>query len=123
MSANKAGLAFRPAHLFLFLPVALLSSAATPSLDTLKHEAREIVRANATLTQQMVDSIFSISELGFQEFETSAYVTGILEKEGFSVTRAIPPSSRRTWSSSASATRPFTDTWHLEPARATAPSG
>ena len=64
-------------------------NAATPSIDALKNEAREIVRANATLTQQMVDSIFSFSELGFQEFETSAYVTGILEKEGFSVTRGV----------------------------------
>ena len=80
MKADKAGLAFRPTHLFVFLAVARLSSAATPSLDTLKQEAREIVRANATLTQQMVDSIFSFSELGFQEFENSAYVTGSLEK-------------------------------------------
>lgn len=89
MKAIQVGRAFRPIQVFLFLVAARLSSAATPPLDTLKHEAREIVRANATLTQQMVDSIFSFSELGFQEFETSAYVTGILEKEGFTVTRGV----------------------------------
>ncbi|MBI3684278.1 MAG: amidohydrolase, partial [Acidobacteria bacterium] len=69
----------------------LVSSLAAPAADiaALKREARALVRANATLTQQMVDSIFSFSELGFQEFETSAYVTGILEKEGFTVTRGV----------------------------------
>ncbi|HKW99426.1 MAG TPA: amidohydrolase [Bryobacteraceae bacterium] len=65
------------------------AAAATPDIAGLKKEAREMVRADATLTQQMVDSIFSFSELGFQEFETSAYVTGILEKEGFTVTRGV----------------------------------
>ena len=33
--------------------------------------------------QIMVDTVFSFGELGFQEFETSKYLTGILEKEGF----------------------------------------
>ena len=37
--------------------------------------------------QVMVDTVFSFSELGFQEFETSRYLTGILEKEGFKVER------------------------------------
>ena len=88
MKAINVQLAFWQVPVFLFLSVTPLS-AATPSLEALKHEAREIVHANASLTQQMVDSIFSFSELGFQEFETSAYVTGILEKEGFTVTRGV----------------------------------
>src|SRR5579885_3661911 len=37
--------------------------------------------------QVMVDSVFSFGELGFQEFETSKYLTRILEKEGFKVER------------------------------------
>jgi len=37
--------------------------------------------------QVMVDSVFSFGELGFQEFETSKYLTGILEKEGFKIQR------------------------------------
>ncbi len=42
-----------------------------------------------TLTQQMEDEIFSFSELGFQEYETSRYVTGILEKNGFHVEHGV----------------------------------
>ena len=37
--------------------------------------------------QVMVDSVFSFGELGMQEFETSKYLSGILEKEGFKVQR------------------------------------
>ena len=37
----------------------------------------------------MVDSIFSFAELGFQEYETSKYVTGILEKNGFRIERGV----------------------------------
>ena len=50
--------------------------------------------------QVMVDSIFSFGELGFQEFETSKYLTGILEKEGFKVDRGvagIPTAFVATW--------------------------
>jgi len=50
--------------------------------------------------QVMVDSIFSFGELGFQEFETSKYLSGILEKEGFRVERniaGIPTAFVATW--------------------------
>jgi aminobenzoyl-glutamate utilization protein B len=40
-------------------------------------------------TQIMVDTVFSFGELGFQEFETSKYLSGILEKEGFKVERGV----------------------------------
>src|SRR5256885_8480293 len=39
--------------------------------------------------QVMVDSVFSFGELGFQEFETSKYLTGIFEKEGFKIERGV----------------------------------
>src|ERR1700683_2698420 len=39
--------------------------------------------------QVMVDSVFSFGELGFQEFETSKYLAGILEKNGFRVERGV----------------------------------
>ena len=48
-----------------------------------------MVDGRKKFTQVMVDSIFSFSELGYQEFETSAYVTGLLEKEGFAITRGV----------------------------------
>jgi aminobenzoyl-glutamate utilization protein B len=41
------------------------------------------------LAQQMVDSVFSFGELGFQEFETQRYLTGILEREGFTLERGV----------------------------------
>src|SRR5277367_1310935 len=50
--------------------------------------------------QVMVDSVFSFGELGFQEFETSKYLTGILEKEGFQIERGvagIPTAFVATW--------------------------
>jgi aminobenzoyl-glutamate utilization protein B len=37
----------------------------------------------------MVDQVFSYSELGFQEFETSKYLTGLLEENGFTVERGV----------------------------------
>src|SRR5882724_1204818 len=52
--------------------------------------------------QVMVDSVFSFGELGFQEFETSKYLTGILEKEGFKVERGVagvPTAFVATWGS------------------------
>src|SRR5271165_4509971 len=39
--------------------------------------------------QVMVDSVFSFGELGFQEFETSKYLTGVLEKQGFKIERGV----------------------------------
>jgi len=66
-----------------------LAWAQFPQLEELKKQAIQMVEARRTLTQQMVDSIFSFAELGFQEIETSAYVTGILEKNGFQVTRGV----------------------------------
>src|SRR6185436_9427237 len=61
----------------------------TPRLDDLKREAISEADGLRVLTQQMVDQIFSFSELGFQEYETSKYVTGILEKNGFNVERGV----------------------------------
>ncbi|HWY41951.1 MAG TPA: amidohydrolase [Candidatus Sulfotelmatobacter sp.] len=76
--------------LVLFLLLApILPAQNTPSLDALKREAVEETDKLQTFTQQMVDQIFSYSELGFQEFETSRYVTGILEKNGFKVEKGI----------------------------------
>lgn len=41
------------------------------------------------LVQEMVDSIYSFAEPGFQEFRTSEYITGILEKNGFTIERGV----------------------------------
>ncbi len=62
---------------------------ANPRLEALKREAAADVDARRTYTQQMIDSIFSYSELGFQETETQRYVTDALVREGFDVQRAV----------------------------------
>src|SRR5688572_26247316 len=58
-------------------------------IDALKQELIADIEARRQFTQQMVDSIFSFSELGFQEVETQRYVTDILVKEGFEVERNV----------------------------------
>jgi aminobenzoyl-glutamate utilization protein B len=80
---------------FLPLSLVLLPSLldaqpnSSPSLDDLKREAIGKVDELRTLTQQMVDQIFSFSELGFQEHETSKYVTGILARHGFNLEHGL----------------------------------
>ncbi|MBI2834974.1 MAG: amidohydrolase [Acidobacteria bacterium] len=71
-------------------------------VEALKKDAVAEVEAMRDFTQQMVDQIFSYGELGFQEFETSKYVTGILEKNGFTVEHGIagiPTAWMATWGS------------------------
>jgi len=72
----------------LFLP-GVLAAQQGPPLPALKEKAAAEVDKLQTFTQQMVDQIFSFSELGFQEFETSRYLTGVLEKNGFHVDRGV----------------------------------
>jgi aminobenzoyl-glutamate utilization protein B len=73
----------------LFLIAALTALAQTPATEVMKQAAGEMVEGRRTFTQQMVDTIFSLSDLGYQEHRTAAYVTGLLEKEGFRVTRGV----------------------------------
>ncbi|MFT5501728.1 MAG: hypothetical protein ACI88G_001867, partial [Woeseiaceae bacterium] len=73
-----------------------------PVLTGLKAEAAESVGDKQKLTQEIVDSLFSFSELGFQEFETQRYLTGILEQNGFTIERGvsgIPSAWWATWGS------------------------
>ena len=85
------------------LAASLAARAQTPtppSLTGLKAEAAALVDADAKLTQEIVDSLFSYSELGFQEFETQRYLTALLEREGFAVARGVsgmPTSWWATW--------------------------
>ncbi len=71
-------------------------------LKTLKAKAIEEIENNRKFTQVMVDKIFSFSELGMQEFETSNYITGILEENGFTIEKGIsgvPTAWTATWGS------------------------
>ncbi len=77
-------------------------SPADAKLDALKKDVLANVDARAKLAQVMVDSVFSFGELGHQEVETSKYLTGVLEKNGFTVKRGlsnIPTAWVATWGS------------------------
>jgi aminobenzoyl-glutamate utilization protein B len=63
--------------------------AYSPRLASLLDRVEAGVSEREKLVQVMVDKIFSFSELGQQEIETSAYITGILEENGFTVERGV----------------------------------
>jgi len=74
--------------------------APDPKTVALKKKVVEGVEARAKLGQVMTDSIYSFGELGFQETETSNYVTAILEKNGFTIQREVagmPTGWTATW--------------------------
>jgi len=78
---------------FIFLGTTHFSSAQKKwnkrKVESLKKEVSQIVQANHKQSQVMVDKIFSFSELGFQEYESSKYLTGILEQNGFEIERSV----------------------------------
>ena len=55
----------------------------------LKEQVSADVLGMYDLGQQMVDSVFSFGELGFQEFETQRYLTGILKENGFTIETGV----------------------------------
>lgn len=80
------------------------SLLAQPSSEFtgLKADAVSSVDSMAKLTQEIVDSLFSFSELGFQEFETQAYLTELLAENDFDVelgVAGIPSSWWASWGS------------------------
>jgi len=75
---------------------------STPKETAMKADLVGQLDAMKKQVQVMVDSVFSFGELGFQEFETSKYLTGILEKEGFKIERnyaGIPTAWVASWGS------------------------
>jgi aminobenzoyl-glutamate utilization protein B len=101
----------RPQYLAPLLAATLAANAVaqapapviTPEKSTeLKQQILKEVDGNAKLVQVMIDTIYSYGELGFQEFETSKYLTALLEKNGFKVERGIsgiPTAWMATWGS------------------------
>ena len=73
--------------LLLFVPTAIFSQKR--QIKKLKAEVEQAVDAQAKAAQVMVDKVFSFAELGFQEIETSKYLTGLLQENGFEVEHGI----------------------------------
>ncbi|MFL2631402.1 MAG: amidohydrolase [Candidatus Marisimplicoccus sp.] len=70
-------------------------------INNLKNQVSQMVEDDKKATQVMVDKVFSFAELGFQEFETSKYLTLILEENGFKIEYAIsdiPTAWLASWS-------------------------
>src|SRR6185312_263399 len=93
-----------------FAAVLLLGAAGALAQSPISAEKEASMKADLVgqidamkkQAQVMVDSVFSFGELGFQEFETSKYLTGILEKEGFHIERnvaGIPTAWVASWGS------------------------
>lgn len=79
----------------------LAAQQADPRLDRLKDEAIRKVQANSKMAQEIVDMLFSFGELGFQEFETQKYLTGLLKDNGFTIelgVAGIPSAWTARWS-------------------------
>jgi aminobenzoyl-glutamate utilization protein B len=85
----------------LFAPAIFAQTPApNPKEAAMKADLMGQVEALKKQTQVMVDSVFSFGELGFQETETSKYLTGILAKEGFKIemgVAGIPTAWVATW--------------------------
>ena len=77
-------------------------SGGDDRLERLQAQVLEGVENRRGFIQRMIDSQFSFGELGFQEFETQRYLTGILEREGFEIelgTAGMPSAWLARWGS------------------------
>jgi aminobenzoyl-glutamate utilization protein B len=100
--------------LLLALPMALLAQSkkkatapvpnnwfvSTTKLEALKKELAVEIDGMKAFSAEMNDMVFSFGELGFQEEETSRYLTDILRKNGFTVQMGIggiPTAWTATW--------------------------
>src|SRR6266436_5401235 len=65
------------------------ASEAAAQIELFKTSVTKGVEARRKLAQLINDTVFSFGELAYQEFETSKYLTHLLEQNGFSVERDI----------------------------------
>ncbi len=81
--------------LFTFLLQFNFSYAQKPNLksdteiEKIKKEVEKTIDGKLKDAQVMVDKVFSFAELGFQEVETSKYLTDILQENGFTIEHGI----------------------------------
>ncbi len=98
----KSSRTLAPVAALALLLSAAFSRAEMASIESWKQEVAADVDRRAVFTQQMVDQIFSFGELGFQEYETSRYLTTLLRDNGFTVREGIagiPTAWVATWGS------------------------
>jgi len=85
--------------------------ASNPRTDQFKRDVGMEVDAMGENIQKMNDMVFSFAEPGFQEFETSKYLTTILKQNGFTIQEGIagiPTAWTATWGSGKRPSHPPT---------------
>src|SRR6476661_6473264 len=83
-------------------PAPAPQSPPNPKLDQYKRDVGLEVDGMQENIQKMNDTVFSFAEPGFQEFETSKYLSGILRQNGFTVQEGvagIPTAFTARWGS------------------------
>ena len=78
------------------------AAAQNPKLEQYKRDVGLEVDGMREDIARMNDQVFSFAELGFQEFETSKYLTDILRKNGFTIQEnlaGIPTAFMASWGS------------------------
>ena len=96
-AASKSRALTAAAAIAAFLVVAAAASAQEATepeghaarIEAFKASVISGVEARRKLAQVMNDTVFSFGELAYQEFETSKYLTAVLEKNGFTVERGV----------------------------------
>ena len=95
-------------RIILSIAVLALAAASLPAQEAVSKEKEAAMKADLIgqidgmkkQAQVMVDTVYSFGELGFQEVETSKYLSDLLEKNGFTVERGvagIPTAFMATW--------------------------
>jgi aminobenzoyl-glutamate utilization protein B len=83
-------------------PAAAAPPPPNPKLDQMKRDVGLEVDGMQENIQKMNDTVFSFAEPGFQEIETSKYLSGILRQNGFTVQEGvagIPTAFTARWGS------------------------
>ena len=86
----------------LAMPNGSIAQIQIGQLASWKSELAKAIDGRRGFTADIVDQIFSFAELGFQEFETSDYLVGLLREHGFTVEEGvagIPTAWVATWGS------------------------
>ncbi len=79
-----------------------MAAPVNPKLEQYKKDVAADIDSMASFSAEMNDMVFSFGELGFQEFETSKYLIGVLKKNGFTVQEGlagVPTLWQASWGS------------------------
>ena len=94
-----------PSRLFVAFLFSLLASTSLAQtapgapFTGLKAEMASSIEAKAKMTQEIIDTLFSFSELGFQEFETQRYLTELLAANDFDIELGVSNIPSSWWAS------------------------